>query len=126
MFFDELDMPADVAGVGLLGLEVLCCTEVFEDASQAATTIMNRIDATRFPDLESLTIHIDFPSPDAPAVPPVAPEWLSKDMPPQLSAFRLDLVLDPWQMDEYDDLSPNGYAEYVFEERAPRKFIIDV
>lgn len=124
--FEQLDTLSKVAGVGLQELEVSCYAEVFEDASQTATAIMNQIDAARFPDLRTLTLHIDFPSPTAPPMPPVAPEWLSRDMPPQLSSIQLDLVLDTWLVDETEGLMPLEYVEYVFEERAPRKFIIDV
>ncbi|EKD04754.1 hypothetical protein A1Q2_00984 [Trichosporon asahii var. asahii CBS 8904] len=123
--FDELDMLAETAGVGLRSLEVSCYIQVFEDTSQTATAIMNRIDATRFPDLQTLTLHIDFPSLTAPT-PLIAPEWLYKDMPPHLSSIQLDLVLDTWQVDETEGFLPMEYVEYVFEERAPRKFIIDV
>lgn len=129
--FSDLDLLSSAAGFCLTGLEVQCSAEDFEDVDQTLTSIMNHIDAARFPILQALTLRIDFPSDHAPERPPQFPsDWLSYDMPPRLSSVYLDLVLDTWSLDLSDDMSddsiPMGIVEHTFEEMAPRQFIVDV
>lgn len=129
----ELDLLAEAAGDSLTGLEVLYSSHDFWDVDQAATATMNQIDVARFPHLHSLTIRIDFPCGDAPHHSPVPSEWLSYDLPPRLSSIQLDLVFNVWEWeylhfndDSSESVLPMEYANHVFEEDAPREFILDV
>lgn len=128
---EELDVLAEVAGHGLLTLEVLCYAGVCEWSAHTAIAILNRIDAERFPELTALKLRITFPY--IGHVPPdtagLGYQLLSQDMPPRLSSIELILVLDTWEVDEGDtdsEKTPASYAEYIFEGKAPLAFIAAV